>query len=180
MPTVNIPYDLNRQIKALADREKRPVSAIIADAVALYREANKHHLNVDLRKLAFIFDTAGDETRNYLDLHTGKILTLLATASNQAEINQIEAQLHDRYVRIPGADPNAGMTVLREFLATVTNKRLHDLLEVAMTGRGAHTRFRNVLSSHPSELQRWHEFKEHRLKERILRWMDEHYIALEE
>lgn len=182
MPTINIPYDLNRQIKALAEHEKRPITAVLADAIHLYREANKRHLKLDLRKLAFIFDTAGEETRNYLDMETGKIITLLVSKSTEQEINQIEAQkaASGQYLRIPGADPNAAAAMMRDFLTTVENKRLHDLLEVALNGRGAGTRFKNVLSGYPAEQQRWQDYKNQRLKERIARWLDEHYLALDD
>ena len=67
---------------------------------------------------------------------------------------------------------------MRDFISTVKSERLRQLLENAITGRGAFRRFKNVLSSHPAEMHNWQAFKDERLKQRIIAWLDEYNVGL--
>jgi len=54
------------------------------------------------------------------------------------------------------------------------------LLEVAIRGKGAFRRFKDVLEGYPEEMERWFSFKDDRLRERALEWLDDIGITLAE
>jgi uncharacterized protein UPF0158 len=65
---------------------------------------------------------------------------------------------------------------MEEFIATVSDEHLQELLDVAIQGRGAFRRFKDVLARHPAEQQRWFDFQASRVKARAREWLtDEGY-----
>jgi hypothetical protein len=62
-------------------------------------------------------------------------------------------------IPIPQADSHEEYNLMAEFAATVRDRHLRELLEVALDGRGAFRRFKNVLASYPKERERWFEFR---------------------
>lgn len=65
---------------------------------------------------------------------------------------------------------------MEEFAGSITNPRLRDQLEVALDGRGAFRRFKNVLANHPGERQRWFAFRAERVRAALLEWLADHGI----
>ena len=55
-----------------------------------------------------------------------------------------------------------------------------ELLEVAINGKGAFRRFKDVLLNYPEERERWFQFKDDRMKERALEWLDDIDVTLVE
>ena len=60
--------------------------------------------------------------------------------------------------------------------ATVKDAWLRDRLDDAIRGRGAFSRFRNVLEDRKGEQERWFAFKRAWLRKRILTWLDDEGI----
>jgi hypothetical protein len=56
---------------------------------------------------------------------------------------------------------------------TVEDEHLRELLDVAIQGRGAFRRFKDVLARHPAEQQRCYEFQAARLDARVREWLAE-------
>ena len=69
---------------------------------------------------------------------------------------------------------------MRDFIATLDNEHLTELLEVAINGKGAFRRFKDVLLSYPEEREQWFEFKGGRMRERALGWLGDIDVALSE
>ena len=92
------------------------------------------------------------------------------------EADQVEAGYGSRYIAVPEADSNEGYRDMEDFIATVRDERLQDRLWQAIAGRGAFGRFKDVLSSHFHERERWFEFQETRLLQRVLEWLKEEGI----
>ena len=65
---------------------------------------------------------------------------------------------------------------MAEFAGTVGDARLRDRLEVALDGRGAFRRFRNVLLDVPAERERWFAFRGERVRDAAREWLAEEGI----
>lgn len=72
-----------------------------------------------------------------------------------------------------GLQPEAreGYEDMEAFISTVGNQRLQDLLWIAIRGRGAFRRFKDVLAGHPTERERWFAFRAARVLERVREWL---------
>ncbi|MCI0394910.1 MAG: UPF0158 family protein [Chloroflexi bacterium] len=87
------------------------------------------------------------------------------------EADQVEAGLGVTFIAVPHADSREGYEDMEEFIATVQNPRLENELWLAIRGRGAFRRFKDVLAGYPKERERWFAFKSDRLTARIVDWL---------
>ena len=68
-------------------------------------------------------------------------------------------------------ESSEGYQIIEDFIATVGDRHLQDRLELAIRGRGAFRRFKDVLAEYPRERERWFAFHDTRLRELVLRWL---------
>lgn len=90
----------------------------------------------------------------------------------------VETYFGDRVIEIPRTTSYEGYEEMQDFIATVQDDRLSDQLHIAIQGRGAFRRFRDVLQRHQAEEQRWYDFQEDRQAERMREWLEEEEIEL--
>ncbi len=135
----------------------------------------KKTLKIDLDELCSAMEDNSCEREHYLDLVTGEIL-LLTEYMGDDVVKKLRENIDDdpdRYDRIPKAESHEGYEDMQDFIATVKNERLWELLEVAINGKGAFRRFKDVLLNYPEERERWFHFKDNRVQARALQWLDE-------
>ena len=65
---------------------------------------------------------------------------------------------------------------MEAFVETVKDGHLRELLDVAIAGKGAFRRFKDVMARVPHERERWFRFHRERLDARVRRWLAEHGI----
>ena len=82
----------------------------------------------------------------------------------------------DRFIAVPQMDSHEAYCDMEDFITTIRNPQLRELLDVAITGRGAFRRFKDVLYNYPHEEKRWFAFKEARMVERVREWLEAHDI----
>lgn len=141
---------------------------------------NKKALNIDLDELCSAIEDSSYEHEYYLDLETGEIL-FISEYMDDEETRKLKVQIEeelDRYERIPRAESHEGYEDMEDFIATVKDDHLAELLEVAINGRGAFRRFKDVLLRYPEERERWFQFKGERMQERVLEWLDDIGVKL--
>ncbi|UCC61622.1 MAG: hypothetical protein JSV36_12535 [Anaerolineae bacterium] len=88
------------------------------------------------------------------------------------EADRLEVGFGVRYISVPRADSSEGYRDMEAFISVVKDERLQDRLWRAIRGRGAFRRFKDVLSSDLRERERWFRFKDERLQERVLAWLE--------
>jgi len=141
---------------------------------------DKKSLKINLDELCSAMDDSSYEHEHYLDLKTGEILIVSEYADDE-DTEKLRREIErnpDRYEQIPRAESHEGYGYMVEFIATVKDEHLAELLEVAINGQGAFRRFKDVLLRHPEERERWFQFKDERLEERALEWLDDIGVTL--
>ena len=153
-------------------------------------------LKIDWAELERAFETGGTdlmETRFYLDLETGDVVMVLGEVARYVEdppdhelaewmqhelqvARQVDEGYGTRYIDVPEADSRAGYRDMEEFMYTVRNSHVRDLLDHAIRGRGAFRRFKDVLAEHPAERERWFAFKDRCVYERMVDWLESEEI----
>jgi hypothetical protein len=140
----------------------------------------KKTLKIDLDELGSAMEDNSHEHECYLDLETGKIL-FLSEHTDDEETGKLKDKIEeesDRYERIPKAESHEGYEGMQDFIATVKDERLTALLEVAIDGKGAFRRFKDVLLDYPEERERWFQFKGAKVQERALEWLIDIDVSL--
>ena len=140
---------------------------------------NKKQLKIDIDELCNAMEDHSFDNEYYLDLETGEILFVSEYMNDEViDIkNRIEEE-YERFEQIPQVKSYEGYRDMEDFIATVDNNRLVDLLEVAIQGKGAFRRFKDVLLNYPDEEEKWFQFQDSRIEERALEWLDEIGVTL--
>ena len=126
----------------------------------------KKALNIDLDELCEAMEGSSYEHNYYLDLETGEIL-FISDYKGDEKTGKLKDQIEensDRYERVPKAESHEGYEDMEDFVATMEGERLAELLEVAIKGKGAFRRFKDVLLNYPEEQEMWFRFKDERIE----------------
>ena len=75
-------------------------------------------------------------------------------------------------------ESHEGYRDMQAFIATVYNEHLAELLEFAINGNGAFRRFKDVLINYPEEREKRFQFRDDRMKERAIEWLDSIDVAI--
>jgi len=135
-----------------------------------------------------------DDSINYcfLNTHTGEVIIMpqeiLRMVEDEAE-DKIDHLLNwekdlvpeareivdhfERFERIPTIPPYDAYNWMVEFADSVTNPHLRDLLFVALNGKGAFRRFKNVLMNYPKEQELWYKMIDEKVDEWIREWLND-------
>ncbi len=118
-------------------------------------------------------ENSGYETCYFLDLDTGHLELIQEDVDlpEQEELREKMDSQPDRYERVPAAEPRDGYEHMVDFTETLTDSGLRELLLVALNGKGAFRRFKDVLLSYPKEREMWFSFKHARMKEKAEEWL---------
>lgn len=119
-----------------------------------------------------------DDTERSSAFHEALARSALPEWEREAvlEADQIEESGSSRYLQLPRFDSRAGYRDMEDFIETVQRERLQTRLRRAIDGRGAFRRFNDELFANPDEEQRWYAFRDARLRQRVLDWLDEEGI----
>jgi hypothetical protein len=88
------------------------------------------------------------------------------------EAAQIDADSEFRYLEVPKRSSREDYEIMEDFIVTVEDEQLQDQLWRAIKGRGAFRYFRQVISEDENELERWYAYKESRLMEEMMDWLE--------
>lgn len=137
-------------------------------------------LRINLDELCSALKDSSYEHDYYLDLETGEIL-LISDYVDEEETQKLTDKIDENpecYEQIPKAEPRDGYEDMEDFIATVEDGHISELLQVAIDGKGAFRRFKDVLARYPEERERWFRFKDERMEERALEWLNDIGISL--
>jgi Uncharacterised protein family (UPF0158) len=114
----------------------------------------------------------------YLDLETGEVRMVPMGGLEEDADGLPEDEIDDglnagRLVHVEPLGSRVEYQWMAEFAGTVRHARLRDRLEVALDGRGAFRRFKNVLLDFPAERERWFAFRDQRLHAEAREWLEE-------
>jgi hypothetical protein len=84
-----------------------------------------------------------------------------------------------RFVEIPKQESQDAYEVMEDFAETVANPHLRELLAVALRGKGAFRRFKDVLLDYPAERERWFAFENGRRRKAVEAWAQEEGVEIE-
>jgi hypothetical protein len=114
----------------------------------------------------------------YLDVRNGEVQMLpsgrLGEDDDWPSEEEIDAGLEaEHLILIEPLGSSIEYGWMAEFASTVADARLHDLLAVALGGRGAFRRFKDVLLDHHAERERWFAFRNGRVRAAGFEWLAE-------
>ena len=130
---------------------------------------------VDIQELCAAYSHYSADSRYYLDLETGDVIYVSEFMDEDltGELEEkIEEGYGERIISIPCESSGEGYRDMEDFIVTVEDERVREKLLVAVNGRGAFKRFKDVLLDHLELRDKWFEFKEGRVLDRVMEWLE--------
>jgi len=130
-------------------------------------------LPVDLDELAGILEGDPMYGGGRVDLATGEVWPVPAIdyAREMGQEDEDESEDPDKWLWVHCEGSRDGYRDMERFIGTVRNPGRADRLEIAISGRGAFRRFKDVLERWPGELERWYAFTAERQHGRARAWL---------
>src|ERR1043165_3420785 len=134
-------------------------------------------IDLDWDALEIAVERNSPDTDSYLDLTTGRILTI-TTGDPEAAINRQRVSHNVRnFVRIAPASSREQYRWMERFVGSVVGEPLRERLIISIDGKGAFRRFKDVLLADPAERERWFSYRADLLHWHISQGLEQHEIA---
>ncbi|MBV1859458.1 MAG: UPF0158 family protein [Nannocystaceae bacterium] len=134
----------------------------------------------DWPALETAFEHNAPETHSYLDLETGQVLTIVDSRPEDDEKRRQIRTTTGRYVHLDPASSREQYRWMERFVQSVEDPSLSERLVLAIDGKGAFRRFKDVLLSYPVERDRWFQYRSNLLHIYINGWLTAHDFELGE
>jgi hypothetical protein len=130
-------------------------------------------LPVSLDELAGVLEGDPVHGGGRIEVATGQVWPAPAFEYGGPLSEEEEEELEDpgRWLWVHCEGSRAGYRDMERFIGTVPDPGWADRLDIAITGRGAFRRFKDVLARWPGELERWYAFSAERQYGRARAWL---------
>ena len=129
-------------------------------------------LELDWDALEIAVERNSPETDSYLDLTTGRVLTI-TTGDPEAAINRQTVSENIRnFLRVEPASSREQYRWMERFVGSVVDEALRERLIISIDGKGAFRRFTDVLLAYPAERERWFSYRADLLHWHIQNWLE--------
>jgi hypothetical protein len=139
-----------------------------------------HGPKPDWTAMETAFEHNAPETHSYLDLKTGQVVTIVDSRPEDEEKRQLIRKTEGRFVHLDPASSREQYRWMERFVQSVADDALRERLILAIDGKGAFRRFKDVLLSYPVERDRWFTYRANLLHIYINGWLDAQDILLGE
>lgn len=146
----------------------------------------RRQVPIDWFDLETAFEAHLDDSASYLDLRTGKVHFVSTSSFDDVAPGDREEVLSEEavdagvaegwLVPVDSLDSHEEYDWMVQFASSADAPRLRELLEVALHGRGAFRRFKDVLARWPKERERWFVFRDQCLRDAMQEWLTAHEI----
>lgn len=126
-------------------------------------------LEIDWTALHSAFQMPMPEVRCFLSLVDGKVVKIPPGDPGMAEIHTHKSD----YVLVDTIPSRIQYQWVDEFAKTIEDETLRERVEAAINGKGAFRRFKDILLTMPDERRRWFEFRDQKMRERVVEWVRE-------
>ncbi len=126
------------------------------------------------------FERNSPDTESFLDTRTGEVVTVTEGAIDYAEQRTKVQAGGEAFVRIEPAARREQYKWMERFVAGVTDEALRERLVIAIDGKGAFRRFKDVLLNYPTERERWFTYRGELLHWAMHKWLEKEQLAPKE
>ena len=129
-------------------------------------------LKVNWADVETAFERNSPGLESYVDRRTGEVLVVVDDVAEDAETRRLIEERPEDYVRIEPASSREQYRWMEQFVGLVEDEKLRDRLFIAIDGKGAFRRFKDVLLGFPAERERWFNYRSGWLHYHINNWFE--------
>jgi hypothetical protein len=125
---------------------------------------------VDWVELEGALENNSPELHSFFNKVTGDVIRIFR-GSEDAEERLREVESDPDYIYIEPISSREQYRWMEEFIETVEESNLKDKLNIAIDGKGAFRRFKDVLVGYPAERERWFGKRASKLRVHMTEWL---------
>src|SRR5689334_11865531 len=141
-----------------------------------YGKARMKKIPIHWDDLESAFERNAPDTESFLDLTTGQVVSLMAGDPEAPSLKQKVAGNITNYTRVEPASSREQYRWMERFVGSVTEPALRERLVIAIDGKGAFRRFKDVLLAYPAERERWFTYRADLLHWHMHNWLQERLL----
>src|ERR1044072_6602054 len=134
-------------------------------------------IELDWDSLEIAVERNSPDTDSYLDLTTGRILTITSGDPEAAINRQAVSENIRNFLRVEPASSREQYRWMEKFVGSVVDEALRERLIISIDGKGAFRRFKDVLLANPAERERCSSYRADLLHWPISQWPEQHDIT---
>jgi hypothetical protein len=129
-------------------------------------------ITVNWSDLEIAFERNSPDQESFLDLENGDLLSIVEGEPDAAARRSKVANNPSRYLRVDPASSREQYRWMERFVGSVSEPALRERLLVAIDGKGAFRRFKDVLLAFPAERERWFSYRSDLLHFHMQTWIE--------
>jgi uncharacterized protein UPF0158 len=130
-------------------------------------------VTVNWTDLEIAFERNSPDIESYLDLTTGEVVSIVAGEADAHDKRaRVIANGHN-FARVDPASSREQYRWMEKFVTAVPDEALRERLVIAIDGKGAFRRFKDVLLNYPAERERWFTYRGELLHFHMQGWLDQ-------
>jgi len=129
-------------------------------------------ITVNWSDLEIAFERNSPDQESFLDLENGDLLSIIDGEPDAASRRAKVAANPSGYLRIDPASSREQYRWMERFVSSVADLPLRERLLIAIDGKGAFRRFKDVLLAFPAERERWFVYRSEVLHFHIQTWIE--------
>jgi len=141
-------------------------------------------IKAGLDDLLEAYELGSSEIDFYIDTKTNEVVHYMDEAyDGMPEETRLKKKIEkypNRFIPIPKRESRDEYEWMVEFTESLNDENLKEKLEIALDGKGAFRRFKNVLLNYQEKREEWFKFRNKKMKQDILEWCKENEIKYEE
>ena len=126
------------------------------------------------------FERNGSEIESFLDTRSGDVVSVVQGSLDHGEQRAKVQASPELFVRIEPAASREQYRWMERFVLMVTEPTLRERLLIAIDGKGAFRRFKDVLVAYPAERERWFSFRGDLLHWHMQKWLEREQLEASE
>jgi hypothetical protein len=126
------------------------------------------------------FERNSPDSDSFLDLRSGEVVTVTQGAIDYAEQRGKVQAGGDNFLRVEPAASREQYRWMERFVASVADEALRERLIIAIDGKGAFRRFKDVLLNYPVERERWFSYRGDLLHWAMQKWLEKEQLSPKE
>jgi hypothetical protein len=128
-------------------------------------------VTVNWTDLEIAFERNSPDIESYLDLTTGEVVSIVAGEADAHDKRARVIANAQNFARIEPASSREQYRWMEKFVSAVQDEALRERLVIAIDGKGAFRRFKDVLLNYPAERERWFSYRGELLHYNMQGWL---------
>jgi len=126
--------------------------------------------DIDWQELEGAFENNSPEVTSFMNIATGEVRRIVQGLDDEDE-SMLALENDPNFLYVGPISSREQYRWMEEFIQTIQDTALKEKLRIAIDGKGAFRRFKDVLFNHTDEKDNWFVKRSHEIRTHIIAWL---------